>query len=666
MEAAEKVRSDKNANSEVMVRESESGREQKNEMKTEEDILPDESQATGDTGLQGMPQSANTSETPDVPGSVSMSETLDVPGSVSVSETSDVPESMNEPETANVHVAENEPESANEPVSPVSLYIPESANITEPTDTAGISGLQEPAGEPETADESKPAAESKPAEETEPADATKLFGENLPQSEKGQQTGPVPEHEGHSESAEREESGVQNTESSAEKRILKAVAASFFTVVLMLFGIYAGVAKYFDNRFFPGSVINGIDVSFKTVEEVKEIMASEFENYRLRLKQRGGKSEYIKASEIGLTYGTDEEVRNLKEPQKGYLWVSALFNKEGYNMTLPLVYDDELLKKRVENLSCLDPANATEPENPTIKYVNGEYVIIDGKAGNKVDKDILYSQVVNAVTKGARQLDLDAAGCYVRPRYNSKSKKVVEARNTLNKYISSQITYNFGDVKTVLDGSEINRWLIIDKEYNITFNQQKVRDFINRLSDIYGTAGKPREFLTSTGETVVIKGGDYGQYIDVNKEMNRLISEIKQGKKVVRSPEIAGSSDIGDTYVEISLSRQHIWFYKNGKLIVEGDVVTGNVSRNFSTRKGIFRLKSKSRNVILRGPDYSVHVDFWMPYDGGIGIHDAKWRSAFGGKIYLTNGSHGCVNCPYDVAKKIYENISVGTPVICY
>ena len=59
-------------------------------------------------------------------------------------------------------------------------------------------------------------------------------------------------------------------------------------------------------------------------------------------------------------------------------------------------------------------------------------------------------------------------------------------------------------------------------------------------------------------------------------------------------------------------------------------------------------------------------VDVFMPFNGGIGIHDASWRKTFGGNIYLTNGSHGCINTPPDLAHKIFANIKASTPIICY
>ena len=55
-----------------------------------------------------------------------------------------------------------------------------------------------------------------------------------------------------------------------------------------------------------------------------------------------------------------------------------------------------------------------------------------------------------------------------------------------------------------------------------------------------------------------------------------------------------------------------------------------------------------------------------MPFNGGVGIHDAKWRASFGGTLYQGNGSHGCVNTPWDQAGIIFDNIEIGTPIVVY
>ena len=123
---------------------------------------------------------------------------------------------------------------------------------------------------------------------------------------------------------------------------------------------------------------------------------------------------------------------------------------------------------------------------------------------------------------------------------------------------------------------------------------------------------------------------------------------------------------VGSTYVAICIETQHMWFYKNNNLIVDTPVVTGNYN-SMDTPKGYHSVQSKASPCTLVGAGYVSYVEYWIAFIGsGYGIHDASWRSEFGGEIYKGNGSHGCVNTPYDAVEEIYYNISVGTPVIVY
>ena len=109
----------------------------------------------------------------------------------------------------------------------------------------------------------------------------------------------------------------------------------------------------------------------------------------------------------------------------------------------------------------------------------------------------------------------------------------------------------------------------------------------------------------------------------------------------------------------MDLATQHLYFYKDGKVIIDSPFVSGNVSKNYTTPPGLFELYYKQKDRVLKGEDYAAPVKYWMPFNGGIGLHDADWRSKFGGTIYQTNGSHGCINLPPAVAKTVYENISL-------
>ena len=147
----------------------------------------------------------------------------------------------------------------------------------------------------------------------------------------------------------------------------------------------------------------------------------------------------------------------------------------------------------------------------------------------------------------------------------------------LNKYIASKITYTFNGGNEVLDGSIIHNWLGVDENLEILFNENEMKDYLNKLDNNYETFGKEREFVTSLRTTIKVSGGNYGWLVDRKGEVKDLIVAIKGGQTIAKEPRYIQTSishninDIGNTYVEINLAKQHLWFYKNGSLIIQGD-----------------------------------------------------------------------------------------------
>lgn len=453
-------------------------------------------------------------------------------------------------------------------------------------------------------------------------------------------------------------------------KIMILILTSFGTLLIM----YLAMSIYFTNRFYFGSSINCINTSGKTAEDVDKQIKSELTSYILLLDNGSGVKEEIKGSDINLkyNYNSHDKIQSLKGSQNPFGWIYGLFNKTEFQLSNIVSYDKELLKKSIDNLSYFNSSNIIKPKNPSFKYTADGYKIVEEVEGTKINKDILYDRIVDAIIKGETTINLKAIDCYEKPRYTSTSKEIIAAKNLLDKYTAPKVTYTFGERKEVLDGSIINTWLNVDENLKITFDETKVKNYIDTLSKTYDSLGSTRNFITSSGKTVKVSGGDYGWSINKSKEVQDIIAAIKNGKSITKKPIYnqtalyRGINDIGNTYVEINLSKQYLWFYKNGSLIVEGSVVTGNVRNNHSTPSGTYKLDYKQRDTVLRGANYASPVSYWMPFNGGIGIHDATWRAAFGGNIYLTNGSHGCINAPYYVAKSIFYNIEAGTPVICY
>ena len=148
-----------------------------------------------------------------------------------------------------------------------------------------------------------------------------------------------------------------------------------------------------------------------------------------------------------------------------------------------------------------------------------------------------------------------------------------------------------------------------------------------------------------------------------------LNGEVKMAKDDIFVPVLAADPEFqlghGLTYIDISIEKQRVILFENGRKVMESACVTGTPNRERATHYGSFRINYKQRNRILRGSQklYEAFVSYWMPFYGGIGLHDATWRGSFGGNIYKSNGSHGCINLPPAFAKQLYERVTVGMPV---
>lgn len=448
-----------------------------------------------------------------------------------------------------------------------------------------------------------------------------------------------------------------------------------FIIIITIFTlliIYLLISIYFKNHFFIGTYINGVNVSFKTVEEADNELLNESYNYVLEIRERNNVVEYIEGYKINFEYKRNNKIYELKKKQNGFLWPKFLLVQNVYNINNVYTYEKSLLDEEFNKLLCFAKENIIEPLDACFHYNGTEYEIIKEVYGNKVNKDYLHAYILNSVLIGRETIDLEEINAYEYPDFISTSEKVIEVQKQLNTFVSTIVDYSFDNEIDVLDGNIINEWLEVDQFMNVVFNEKKIKEYLKDLSIKYDTYGNTRNFKTTTGKIVEVVGGNYGWKIDKNKECDELINNIKSGKIIKKEPLYiqkawgTRENDIGNTYVEINLTNQYLWFYKNGELIVQGDVVTGNVSRGNATPQGTYILNYKQKDATLKGAGYSSNVKYWMPFNCNIGIHDASWRGSFGGAIYKSDGSHGCVNTPEYLAKKIYENIEPGTPIVCY
>lgn len=203
-----------------------------------------------------------------------------------------------------------------------------------------------------------------------------------------------------------------------------------------------------------------------------------------------------------------------------------------------------------------------------------------------------------------------------------------------------------------------------------------ISDYIASLADKYDTYDKPRKFKTSDGTYVTVEGSSYGWKIDQTAEAEELTKLMEEEPHMERTPIFAQEADswengdMGDTYVEVDLTKQHLWMYKEGKLIVESDFVSGTMTPARVTPLAFSGYTIKNHRLFFEAQNRAIVTRHRFlsgcRLTAGIGFHDATWRGSFGGQIFWNSGSHGCINLPYSAAQTIYQNIEKDYLVICF
>lgn len=449
------------------------------------------------------------------------------------------------------------------------------------------------------------------------------------------------------------------------------LTAALCVPLLSLLAVYLYGLNRYQTCFMNGTVIDQIDVSGMTIPQLTQ----RIEGYVLEVEQRKADGtvliEEISGSEIGLSYESLEPFERILADQNSLLWFIRQENEQ--NTENMVTYDETALETKINSLSAFRKDFVAEPQNAYISdYIpTVGFEIVKETLGNRLNKNKAVTAIREAVEGLQERVSLSDAECYETAKITSENAELKAALEKLQKYADLTITYTFGDKQEVLDGDTIITWLETDAA-QVTVDETKVAEYVEYLRKNYNTIFKTRTFQTSYDTDVIIDKGDYGWWLNTQQETAELAEMIENGESGERTPAyyqtaaVHGIPDYGDTYVEINLTAQHLLLYVEGELILESDFVSGNSARGYDTPAGIYGITYKERNATLAGQGYRTPVSYWMPFNNNIGMHDAKWRKSFGGNIYKTNGSHGCINLPYSVAEEIYGYIEKGTPVICY
>lgn len=481
------------------------------------------------------------------------------------------------------------------------------------------------------------------------------------------------------------DSEISDETGNAKKKLKPSMIAGAAAAILVVG--YAAGALYYTNHLFAGTKINGMDCANMTEKKADAALKKQVESYEIELDFRNNESRTISGSDIGYQYIGSGDVKDVMKKQNPLLWVSGLFSKKNYNVEIDANFDKTALKAQLDGLDCLQEANMEAPADAQIAFVDNQFVVQDETQGTTIDEGTLLTALEEAVCTSQTKLSVEKTGAYAKPSVTKDDETLIHQKDIWNSCATATITYTFGDEQEVLDGMQIKDWLSYDEEGNYVENKEAVmahiKEYVLDLATRRNTMGRDRTITsTMTGEPVTVSGGSYGFRIDQSEEAEQIYENIVNHDVVTREPAYASRAaiysmtgdDIGNTYVEVDLGNQHLWYYKEGTLIMDTDFVSGTYTvSDRRTPSGTYSLMYKQKDQVLRGTrradgtyEYESPVKYWMPFNGGIGFHDASWRYSFGGSIFMYSGSHGCVNLPSSMASELYENIEAGCPILCF
>jgi len=415
---------------------------------------------------------------------------------------------------------------------------------------------------------------------------------------------------------------------------------------------------------FPeNTAVLGVDVAGCNREDAWSRLEAAVSSYALDLTV-DEISLRISGREIGLSGSKDAFLAAVQAMEDG---TDADFSSV-------ITFDETKLKELVQQNFNKELVEATLVFDETANA----YQLTPHEEGLHTDPDAVVAAVRTAICTLTPRQDLSGLSETSQPIRKADDPELLAVVELLNKMTGVELTYAFqmddGNSSATahqIPADVIRSFVNLGEDgFTPTINREAIDAYAFELSEQYRIEGSTGPFQTTGGGTlnmtVTYEGLDLDPAV-IAEDIFTCMQEGISGERTV--PYLSsGVQDMayGGTYIEVDLSAQHLWFYKNGECLTSTNLVSGMVGAGMNTPTGIYSIYAKTADTYLVGEDYRSYVNYWMPFSGGYGLHDATWRSSFGGDIYLYGGSHGCVNLPLSAAKTIFNNASVGTKVILY
>ena len=449
--------------------------------------------------------------------------------------------------------------------------------------------------------------------------------------------------------------------------ITASVLGGFVLLNLAIWGIY-------HSRAYPGVKVGGQGVSNLDTIAIANRLNDFTADYVLKIQVKD-QDQQVAGADIDLRY--DQQASAAAAVNKGKNTWLPLYSlvqawREG---AVDLVYSLDQAKL-ISVSKVLAGTNSVSPVDAKV-VIEGEAVRVESdKPGQGVDPKRLSVFINEQLAKGARQAAIRESVTEAAVTTKEATAMVAAVQQAMKRSVSIKV----GDKVFAPDAVEIGKWLVVapdkDSKLEITINQDALNDYIASVAAQVDVAVVNKQINMMNGQIKTVSEGKNGSSLNKEVAAAALSKAVITGKDTAVIAEMTtvafktrtnSSVDINGKYIEINLSRQRLWAYNDKQLVYETPITSGATGAGYATIQGLFSIKAKQTNRNLNGVplgfDYNVFVNYWMPFSGNYGMHDASWRSSFGGQDYYYGGSHGCVNLPSGAAAWVYNFVELGTPV---
>ena len=417
-----------------------------------------------------------------------------------------------------------------------------------------------------------------------------------------------------------------------KRKLIALISVVTFAVVIAVL--------FFSGCYLPWQTVNENNVGFKTRKTIEQELLSTIPE---EINVHFCSENYSLPTYLFVKKELDEDT--LK--QSFIEWVSG--NPIICYPTLS--FDEEILQNLLSEKKILNV-------DANIVFENNTWQLVPERIGLQFDEVEVSKRIMQAIED--RETEVDCIDLQILPEVVAAD--LVDDFDKVAWLNDWQFTYQDG---SGIYGYELSEFV---DNYRLKLPENYIEDFVSELHSRFDTTTDTYTFTTPDGETSkTVPYKTFGLTLKDSDEVEAINESLDSKISVtMRIPSMSGYEDIGDDKILISIDDQHAWVYFDGELWNESDVITGRQNVH-DTPTGVFYITECINGKYLRGADYKTWVNKWMRLtNSGIGLHDATWRSSFGGNIYTYNGSHGCINLPKKFAYDLYEHAYVGLPVIIY